>query len=78
MINGMFRFIKNLAISFIDIYQKYLKPFFPNRSCRFYPSCSQYAKEAIEKFGLLKGLKLFVKRFFKCNQFFSGGIDPVP
>jgi hypothetical protein len=46
--------------------------------CRYYPSCSYYAEEAIEKYGLIKGAYLGLKRIIKCNQLFPGGYDPVP
>ncbi|MFH1826460.1 MAG: membrane protein insertion efficiency factor YidD [bacterium] len=47
------------------------------QNCRFYPSCSYYAEEALEKHGLLKGCFLALKRIIKCNQWFPGGFDPV-
>lgn len=46
--------------------------------CRYYPSCSYYAEEAIEKHGLVYGGFLALKRLIRCNQWFSGGYDPVP
>ncbi|OGC21492.1 membrane protein insertion efficiency factor YidD [candidate division WOR-1 bacterium RIFOXYB2_FULL_42_35] len=46
--------------------------------CRYYPSCSHYAEEAIDKYGLIKGFFLALKRLIRCNQLFSGGFDPVP
>lgn len=46
--------------------------------CRFYPTCSDYAAEAIEKFGAFKGTTFAVKRILKCHPFHAGGIDPVP
>jgi len=46
--------------------------------CRYYPSCSYYAEEAIEKYGIIKGAFLGLKRIIKCNQLFPGGYDPVP
>lgn len=48
-----------------------------NRVCRFYPTCSDYARESIEKFGLKKGGALSVKRILRCHQFTAGGYDPV-
>ncbi len=56
-------------------YQIFLSPFVGN-SCRFYPSCSNYALEAIEKHGALKGFFLTLKRIAKCNPWHKGGIDP--
>ncbi|MBT3993688.1 MAG: membrane protein insertion efficiency factor YidD [Gammaproteobacteria bacterium] len=61
----------------IQVYQKYLSPLL-GPTCRFQPTCSQYALESLERFGLLKGLLLFLARFIKCNPFFEAGYDPVP
>ncbi len=66
----------------IWIIQKLLKLYqklniFPFR-CRYYPSCSCYANQALEKHGLVRGLFLASKRILKCNQLFPGGYDPVP
>ncbi|MBU1026353.1 MAG: membrane protein insertion efficiency factor YidD [Candidatus Margulisbacteria bacterium] len=47
-------------------------------TCRYYPSCSHYADEAVEKHGALNGCFLALKRVFRCNQLFPGGYDPVP
>lgn len=69
--------IKSFLIYIIDMYKKYLSPFLPNR-CRFYPTCSQYAREAILKYGTIKGLFLCTKRILRCNPFCTGGYDPVP
>jgi len=68
--------LKNIAISAIRQYQK-VSVFFPPR-CRFFPTCSAYAVEAIDKFGLPKGLFLAVKRILRCNPWNPGGYDPVP
>lgn len=46
--------------------------------CRFYPTCSNYAIEAVERFGVLKGGYLSLKRILRCNPLFKGGVDPVP
>lgn len=68
--------LKRLIIFFIKIYQKatFLKP----PSCRFYPSCSSYSIEAIEKYGAIKGGWLAAKRISRCHPYNSGGYDPVP
>ncbi len=67
---------KRAAVFFIEAYQILLSPFL-GRNCRFYPSCSAYAKEAIEKKGALRGAWHACKRVFKCHPFHPGGFDPV-
>jgi len=67
---------RKLLIFPIKVYQRIVSPILPKR-CRFYPTCSQYAVEAIEKHGL-KGVWLAVKRISKCHPLHPGGYDPVP
>lgn len=69
--------MKKLLLLFIWIYQKCISPLKPP-TCRFYPTCSHYAVEAIERFGALKGGWLTIKRVCKCHPFHPGGIDEVP
>ncbi|MDA7027333.1 membrane protein insertion efficiency factor YidD [Bacillus sp. CLL-7-23] len=69
--------MKTLFLLIIRIYQKWISPILPP-SCRFYPTCSNYGLEAIQKHGALKGGWLTVKRILKCHPFHPGGIDPVP
>ena len=57
-------------------YQIFISPLFPG-TCRFYPSCSNYAHEAISKYGILKGSFLATLRILKCHPFHPGGFDPV-
>ena len=59
----------------IRFYRKYLRH---APCCRFYPTCSQYALEAIEKYGAIKGGYLALRRILRCNPFHKGGYDPVP
>ncbi len=61
----------------IKVYQMIASPFMP-KACRFYPSCSQYALEAVEIHGPGKGLVLATKRVLKCHPLNEGGLDPVP
>ncbi|MDR0269689.1 membrane protein insertion efficiency factor YidD [Paenibacillus sp.] len=61
----------------IHFYRKYISPLKPP-TCRFYPTCSAYALEAIEVHGALKGSLLAAKRIAKCQPFHPGGLDPVP
>jgi putative membrane protein insertion efficiency factor len=68
--------MKKLAISTLRFYKTYLSPFLPS-SCRFYPTCSEYAMEAINKYGVLKGSIKGIYRILRCNPFNRGGYDPV-
>lgn len=68
--------LKKIIISLIKGYRYVLSPMFPF-SCRFYPTCSAYSIEAIEKYGALKGLYLSLRRVLRCNPFNPGGYDPV-
>ncbi|NLN48197.1 MAG: membrane protein insertion efficiency factor YidD [Clostridiales bacterium] len=69
--------MKLIFIMLIKVYQKAISPLFPNK-CRFIPTCSHYAIEAINKHGALKGGALAVKRIMKCHPLNPGGYDPVP
>ena len=69
--------MKKILICLIKGYKFVVSPLFPN-SCRFYPTCSQYTMEAIEKYGLLKGGWLGLKRISRCHPFHQGVFDPVP
>jgi putative membrane protein insertion efficiency factor len=55
-----------------------LSRLFPNGYCRFHPSCSQYAYEAVDKLGIIRGLPLALWRVLRCNPWSKGGIDPIP
>ena len=68
--------MKTLCILLIRFYQLFISPLFPP-TCRFYPTCSQYAIEAIQKKGVLRGILLAIKRIAKCHPFHPGGYDPV-
>ena len=73
--------LKKIFVFIITLYQRLISPYLP-QSCRFQPTCSEYAKEAIEKYGIIKGLALSSKRLTKCHpiKFLGGseGYDPVP
>ncbi len=69
--------MKYVFIFLINIYQTLISPRFPS-SCRFVPTCSAYAKEAIQKYGALKGGWMGLKRIMRCHPGNPGGYDPVP
>ena len=69
--------MKKILKFFIKLYRKFISPILPD-SCRFTPSCSQYAIEAIDKFGAIRGTILATYRILRCNPFCRGGYDPVP
>lgn len=69
--------IKSVLIKLVRLYQLLLSPMLGN-NCRFYPSCSHYCIESLEKHGPLSGSWLTLKRIGKCQPFHSGGYDPVP
>jgi uncharacterized protein len=68
---------RKITLILIKGYQYMISPLF-GPSCRFYPSCSQYGIEAIEQYGVIKGMYLSGKRILKCHPFHKGGYDPVP
>lgn len=69
--------MKTIALKFIVIVRK-IRHLYAFPECRFYPSCSHYAEEAILRRGLLIGMRLAIWRLLRCNQLFKGGFDPVP
>ena len=69
--------IKKILMALIRFYQMAISPY-KKPCCRFYPTCSQYALEAVSKYGALKGSYLAVRRILRCNSFHEGGYDPVP
>lgn len=69
--------MKKLLLSLIRFYRSSVSPLFPPR-CRYIPTCSEYALQAVEKYGALRGGWLALKRFLRCHPFHKGGYDPVP
>ena len=70
--------MKKLFILLIRFYQKFLSPLKIRSTCKYYPTCSQYAIDAITEWGIVRGLGLAIWRLLRCNPFSKGGIDYVP
>ena len=70
------KIMKKILLFLIKIYQKGISPYL-GRRCRFYPTCSEYSKQAIIKYGAVKGSYLAIKRILKCHPFHKGGYDPL-
>ncbi len=68
--------MKQIAIFFIKMYRLFISPLKPP-TCRFVPTCSDYALQAIDKYGVLRGGKMAVRRILRCHPFHPGGYDPV-
>lgn len=68
--------MRNLLVGFIRLYRRFVSPILPP-SCRYWPTCSQYALQAVQKYGVLKGGLLGAWRIIRCNPWSKGGIDPV-
>ncbi|WP_424243979.1 hypothetical protein Dip510_001164 [Elusimicrobium posterum] len=71
-------FLRRFAIALITGFKLFVRPLLGPAACRFMPSCSQYAKEAIFKYGIIKGSYLAAKRILRCHPLNPGGYDPVP
>lgn len=71
--------MKKLFIGIIKIYKKTISPILSyfGIKCKYYPTCSEYTMQAIEKYGIIKGCFLGIKRILKCNPFSKGGYDPL-
>lgn len=71
--------MKKIFIKLINFYQKNISKFleYKNIRCKYYPSCSEYTKQAIEKYGAFKGSIIGAKRILRCNPFSKGGYDPL-
>lgn len=68
---------RRIALWAIRVYQLTLSPYI-GRQCRFHPTCSHYASEAIDSFGVVRGSVLAIRRLCRCHPFHPGGFDPVP
>ena len=69
--------MKRLALAPIRAYSRWISPAFPRR-CRYEPTCSAYAAQAVRRFGFVRGMLLAGWRLLRCNPFSNGGFDPVP
>lgn len=71
--------MKKIIIFIINGYQKHISSWFDLKGikCKYYPTCSEYTKQAVEKYGAIKGSILGAKRILKCNPFSKGGYDPL-
>ncbi|HOX28020.1 MAG TPA: membrane protein insertion efficiency factor YidD [bacterium] len=69
--------MRRIAVGAIKLYKRYVSPLLPP-ACRFQPTCSEYAAEAIQKHGIIRGGALAMWRLLRCNPFSKGGYDPVP
>lgn len=76
-IKSMTSLMPRILIGLVKTYQKLLSPFF-GQQCRFYPTCSDYSIEAIEKYGALLGCYYTLRRLLRCHPWCDGGHDPVP
>jgi putative membrane protein insertion efficiency factor len=65
-----------LALTILRIYKRWVSPAIPS-ACRFYPTCSEYMMEAIERHGVLRGAGMGLRRLLRCHPFHQGGVDPV-
>ncbi|MCP4400335.1 MAG: membrane protein insertion efficiency factor YidD [bacterium] len=68
--------MQRILISLITIYRNYISPFFPP-TCRFYPTCSEYGIQALQKYGALRGSWMTLWRILRCQPFSRGGYDPL-
>ena len=72
------KLIREAFLAPVKLYRKYLSPLKPTPTCRFTPSCSQYAIDAVREWGIVLGTVLTLFRLVRCNPFSKGGDDPVP
>jgi putative membrane protein insertion efficiency factor len=69
--------MRKLIVTILRLYKVVLSPLLPS-ACRYYPSCSEYTRQAVEKYGVGRGLWMGAKRLSRCHPFHAGGLDPVP
>jgi len=71
------KWLRDFAILLVRGYRRFVSPWLPP-ACRFYPTCSEYAMQALESHGLLRGTALAIWRLARCHPFSKGGFDPIP
>lgn len=76
LIKFLSKILRKCEVKMIEFYQKYISPGLGNH-CKFYPTCSEYAKQAIDKYGIIKGNILAIYRIIRCNPFSHGGVDKL-
>ena len=68
--------MRELVTAALRFYKRWISPMLPS-ACRFHPTCSEYMREAVERYGVIRGVGLGVRRLLKCHPFHAGGFDPV-
>jgi len=68
--------MRKLIVAFLRLYKLAISPMLPS-ACRYYPSCSDYMRQAVEKYGPARGVWMGIKRIARCHPFHQGGLDPV-
>ncbi len=69
--------MRELVVALLRFYKRWISPLLPS-ACRYYPTCSDYMAQAIEKYGPARGLWIGLKRLARCHPFHAGGLDPIP
>ena len=75
--SGLSAWPRKAVLGLLWLYKRGISPLLP-AACRYHPTCSEYCREAVERYGIAKGLWLGLKRVFRCHPFGKGGMDPVP
>ena len=76
MVNKIIMLPRKVVIFLIKLYQRFISPMLGN-NCRFVPSCSEYTRQAVDKYGIIKGSFKAIKRILRCHPFSDGGYDPL-
>lgn len=74
IINKIVLFPRKIVVKLIVFYQKHISPYMGNH-CKYYPTCSEYTRQAVDKYGIIRGSLLGIIRILKCNPFSKGGVD---